>query len=41
MTDTLIKAEHADLIALLKVDGQWKIMNKVFHLYSNGEANEA
>lgn len=22
-----------DLFTLLKVDGQWKIMNKVFHLY--------
>ena len=25
-----------DLFMLLKVDGEWKIMNKVFHLHSHG-----
>ena len=25
---------YTDLFTLLKVDGQWKIMNKVFHLHS-------
>jgi hypothetical protein len=25
-----------DLFTLLKVDGQWKIMSKVFHLHHNG-----
>ena len=25
-----------DLFTLLKVDGQWKIMNKVFHLHPSG-----
>lgn len=27
-----------DLFTLLKVDGRWKIMNKVFHLHVPGEA---
>ena len=27
-----------DLFTLLKVDGEWKIMNKVFHLHSNEAA---
>lgn len=25
-----------DLFTLLKVDGEWRIMNKVFHLHPNG-----
>ena len=25
-----------DLFTLLKVDGEWKIMNKVFHLHPSG-----
>jgi hypothetical protein len=28
-----------DLFTLLKVDEEWKIMNKVFHLHPNGAAN--
>ena len=27
-------ADYTDLLALLKVDGEWKIMSKVFHLHS-------
>ncbi len=27
-------ARYTDLFTLLKVDGEWKIMNKVFHLHS-------
>ena len=30
-----------DLFTLLKVDGEWKIMNKVFHLHPAGAASEA
>ncbi len=30
-----------DLFTLLKVDGEWKIMNKVFHLHPEGVASEA
>ena len=26
--------KYTDLLSLLKVDGEWKIMNKVFHLHS-------
>lgn len=26
--------KYADLFTLLKVDGEWKIISKVFHLYS-------
>jgi len=29
-----------DLFTLLKVDGQWKIMNKVFHLHSKQQLTE-
>ena len=29
-----IGARYTDLFTLLKVDGEWKIMNKVFHLHS-------
>ena len=27
---------YTDLFTLLKTDGQWKIMNKVFHLHPSG-----
>ena len=27
---------YTDLFTLLKVDGEWKIMNKVFHLHASG-----
>ncbi len=27
-------SRYTDLFTLLKVDGEWKIMNKVFHLHS-------
>ncbi len=27
-------SRYTDLFTLLKVDGQWKIMNKVFHLHA-------
>ena len=26
--------KYTDFLSLLKVDGKWKIMNKVFHLHS-------
>ena len=26
--------KYIDFLSLLKVDGEWKIMNKVFHLHS-------
>ncbi len=29
----------SDLFTLLKVDGEWKIMNKVFHLHPNQPAD--
>ncbi len=29
---------YTDLFTLLKVDGEWKIMNKVFHMHPVGEA---
>ncbi len=32
---------YTDLFTLLKVDGAWKIMNKVFHLHPEGVASEA
>ncbi|MEO1848659.1 MAG: nuclear transport factor 2 family protein [Pseudomonadota bacterium] len=28
---------YTDLFTMLKVDGQWKIMNKVFHLHPGPE----
>ena len=31
--DNLIGLRFTDLFTLLKVDGEWKIMNKVFHLH--------
>ncbi len=32
--DNWAGARYTDLFTLLKVDGEWKIMNKVFHLHS-------
>ncbi len=32
--NTLGGYRYTDLFTLLKVDGEWKIMNKVFHLHS-------
>jgi hypothetical protein len=32
--DNWIGSRFTDLFTLLKVDGEWKIMNKVFHLHS-------
>ena len=31
--DNWTGGRHTDLFTLLKVDGEWKIMNKVFHLH--------
>jgi hypothetical protein len=32
--DNWTGSRYTDFFTLLKVDGEWKIMNKVFHLYS-------
>ena len=32
--DDWIGYRYTDMFTLLKVDGEWKIMNKVFHLHS-------
>ncbi len=32
--DDWIGSRYTDMFTLLKVDGEWKIMNKVFHLHS-------
>ncbi len=32
--DNWIGSRYTDMFTLLKVDGDWKIMNKVFHLHS-------
>ena len=32
--NNLAGSRYTDLFTLLKVDGEWKIMNKVFHLHS-------
>ncbi len=32
--DNWTGSRYTDLFTLLKVDGEWKIMNKVFHLHS-------
>ncbi len=32
--DNWTGARYTDLFTMLKVDGEWKIMNKVFHLHS-------
>ncbi len=34
-------SRYTDLFTMLKVDGQWKIMSKVFHLHPEGVASEA
>ena len=36
--DNWIGHRYTDLFTLLKVDGEWKIMNKVFHLHPEGLA---
>ena len=32
-------SRYTDLFTLLKVDGEWKIMNKVFHLHPSGRSD--
>ena len=32
--DNWIGSRYTDMFTLLEVDGEWKIMNKVFHLHS-------
>ncbi len=32
--DNWIGSRYTDMFTLLRVDGEWKIMNKVFHLHS-------
>ncbi len=39
--DNLSGSRYTDLFTMLKVDGQWKIMSKVFHLHPEGVASEA
>ena len=39
--DNLSGARYTDLFTMLKVDGQWRIMSKVFHLHPDGVASEA
>ncbi len=34
-------SRYTDLFTMLKVDDQWKIMSKVFHLHPDGVASEA
>ena len=34
-------SRYTDLFTMLKVDGQWKIMSKVFHLHPEGVASDA
>ena len=34
-------SRYTDLFTMLNVDGQWKIMSKVFHLHPEGVASEA
>ena len=38
--DNLSGSRYTDLFTMLKVDGQWKIMSKVFHLHPEGVAKE-
>lgn len=33
-TDNWTGYRYTDMFTLLKVDGQWKIMNKIFHLHA-------
>ncbi len=37
--DNWVGSRFTDLFTLLKVDGEWKIMNKVFHLHPNQAAD--
>ena len=37
--DNLSGARYTHLFTMLKVDGQWKIMSKVFHLHPEGGAS--
>ena len=37
--DNWTGSRFTDLFTLLKVDGEWKIMNKVFHLHPDRAAN--
>ncbi len=39
--DNWTGARYTDLFTMLKVDGEWKIMNKVFHLHPEGVASDA
>ncbi len=39
--DNLSGSRYTDVFTMLKVDGQWKIMSKVFHLHPEGVASEA
>ena len=39
--DNLAGSRYTDLFTMLKVDGQWKIMSKVFHLHPEGGTSEA
>ena len=39
--DNWTGARYTDLFTMLKVDGEWKIMNKVFHLHPEGGASGA
>ncbi len=34
--DNWTGSRYTDLFTLLKIDGEWKIMNKVFHLHPGG-----
>ncbi len=34
--DNWTGSRYTDMFTLLKVDGEWKIMNKVFHLHPEG-----
>ena len=38
--DNWTGSRFTDLFTLLKIDGEWKIMNKVFHLHSEEGSNE-
>ena len=38
--DNLSGSRYTDVFTMLKVDGQWKIMSKVFHLHPEGVASE-
>ena len=37
--DNWTGSRFTDLFTLLKVDGKWKIMNKVFHLHASGSSS--